>query len=80
MVNLFIITIFLLITGGKTCTAPDYDLGAIVKKLELKVDQAVRDLTTELAHTKKKIYDLEEQLKSYSFQKQDQLPKSEKEL
>ena len=78
MVNLFIITTFLLITGGKT--APDYDLSAIVKKLELKVDQALRDLTTELAHTKKKIYDLEEQLKSYSFQKQDQLPKSEEEL
>ena len=75
---MFIITTFLLITGGKT--APDYDLSAIVKKLELKVDQAVRDLTTELAHTKKKIYDLEEQLKSYSFQKQGQLPKSEKEL
>ena len=78
MVNLFIITTFLLITGGKT--APDYDLVAIVKKLELKVDQALRDLTTQLAHTKKRIYDLEEQLKSYSFQKQDLLPKSEKEL
>ena len=59
MVNLFIITTFLPITGGKT--APDYDLGAIVKKLELKVDQALRDLTTQLAHTKKRIYDLEEQ-------------------
>ena len=59
MVNLFIITTFLLITGGKT--APDHDLGAIVKQLELKVDQALRDLTTQLAHTKKRIYDLEEQ-------------------
>ena len=75
---MFIITTFLLITGGKT--APDYDLGAIVKNLELKVDQALRDLITELVHTKKRIYDLEEQLKSYSFQKQDLLPKSEKEL
>ena len=68
----------MLITGGKT--APDYDLSAIVKNLELKVDQALRDLTTELVHTKKRIYNLEEQLKSYSFQKQDLLPKSEKEL
>ena len=77
MVILFIITTFLLITGGKT--APDYDLGAIVKNLELRVDQALRDLTTELVHTKKRIYDLEEQLKTFSSSKQD-LPKSEKEF
>ena len=51
MVNLLIITTFLLITGGKT--APDHDLGALVKNLKLKADQALRDLTTELAHTKK---------------------------
>ena len=78
MVNLFIITTFLLITGGKT--APHHDLGAIVKQLELKVDQALRDLNTELVHTKKRIYDLEEQLKTYASSKQDHLPKSEKEL